>query len=562
MPCPLQQKVANQLQVCTFRQLKQIHAIIVTSSLHQNPQIRLKFLRRSTEFGDMDYPSLIFSQMGGFLIKDITLWNAMIRGYAYNGPQRDSISMFDEMPHRGLKPNKFTYPYVLNSCTRLGLFRLGQKVHCQIIKTGFQLVLSAAHALFSFYADTCDSSDMGFPKKEMLNNARRTLYGICGVPVELCNRFISGCVKFGDVKCAREFFDQMSERDVVSWNSMISGYAKAGDVANARGLFMQMPEKNVVSWTTMIKAYAAAGDLQTARKIFEMMPEKNLISWNCMISSYAQNKQFQDALRLFEHMRNQGVAADGFTFVSALSACSHLNALDSGRMVHSCITDWGNAAVIVGTALVEMYANCGDIDKAFTIFFKTGNKDVFCFNVMIKSLAVHGRVEDAVKIFYLMQERGLKPNDFTFTSVLFACSHGGFVEEGQNIFHSMDRQFRVSPKLEHYGCLVDLLCRRGQLEEALVLLKEMPFKPDVAIWGALLGGCKLRGDLKLAESITSRNADKLEPNESGVYVTVSNIHASAGQWLKAFNAREKMEEQNMWKTTGISNLVINGDTDL
>ncbi|KAL3521526.1 hypothetical protein ACH5RR_019675 [Cinchona calisaya] len=560
MSCPLQKKVANLLRVCNLKQLKQIHAFIITSSLvHQNPQIRLKFLRRSTEFGEMDYPGLIFFQMGGFLIKDITLWNAMIRGYVYNGPQWNAISLFDEMPQRGLKPNNFTYPYVLNTCTRLGLFGIGQKVHCQILKSGFELVFSVAYALFGFYVEMCDSFDMGFAEKRVLIDARRVFDGIGWMPIELCNRLISGYVKFGDVKCAREFFDEMDEKDVVSWNSMISGYADLGDIVNARDLFLQMLEKNVVSWTTMIKAYAAAGDLETARKFFEMMPEKNVVSWNCMISSYTKNGKFQDALHLYEQMHKESVVADGYTFVSALSACSHLNALEFGRWVHSSIRDWTNAAVIVGTALIEMYAKCGDIDKAFSIFIKSGNVDVFCFNVIIKSLAVHGRAEDAVKIFYLMQERGLKPNEFTFTSVLFACSHGGLIEDGKKIFLCMEIQFKISPKLEHYGCLVDLLCRRGQVKEALVVLKEMPFKPDVAIWGSLLGGCRLRGDLELAESIMSM-VDELESNESGVYVTVSNIHASAGQWLEVLRARKKMEDLSIWKKTGISNVVCNGDT--
>lgn len=506
----------------------------------------------------MDYPGLIFSQMGGFCNHEIALWNVMLRGYAHNGPQENCILMFDEMPQRGLKPNNFTYPYVLKPCSDLGLFRIGLKVHCQIIKVGFELVPSVARAIFYLYIQIADSSDIGSPKEKPVNDARRILVGMGLKPLELCNRTIFEYVKLGNVHSARELFDKLIERDVITWNLMISGYAKVGDIANARNLFKEVPEKNVITWTTMLKAYGDSGDLKTARELFEMIPEKNVISWNCMISSYTKNGKFQDSLNLFSQLHREGVEPDGYTYVSVLSACSHLGALEFGEWVHSLLKDWTNLEVIVWTAVIEMYAKCGDIDKAFSIFVKTGNKDLFCYNVMIKSLAIHGRTEASIKFFYLMQERKLKPNDFTFSSVLFACSHGGLVEEGQKIFKDMEKHFKVSPKLEHYGCVIDLLCRSGQLEEAVVILKEMPFKPDIAIWGALLGGCRVRGDLKLAEEVIAK-AGELESNESGVYVITSNIHAAAGQWLEALDARNKMEEKGICKGIGCSNLVYHRD---
>lgn len=556
MSWPLQIRVKNLLSKCTFKQLKQIQAFILTTSLQQNPLIRLYLLRRSTEFGEMEYPELIFSQMGGFCNQEITIWNAMIRGYAYNGPQQNCMLMYDEMPQRGLRPNNFTYPYVLNSCSDLGLFRIGIKVHCRIIKFGFEPALSVAGAIFHFYVKFVDSFDVGCTEKELVNDARRIFDGMCFGPVELWNRMISEYVKMGDIKNARELFEKSEVvRDTITWNLMVSGYAKTGDIENARYVFEGMPEKNVVSWTTMIKACGDAGDLNAARELFEMMPEKNVVSWNCMISAYTQNRNFQDALNLFSQMRRGSVIPDGYTYVSALSACSHLGALELGKWVHGSIRDWDKLEVIAWTALVEMYAKCGDIDTAFNIFIKTGNKDVFCYNVMIKSLAIHGRTGDAIRIFYLMQGMKLKPNEFTFSSVLFACSHGGSVEEGRKIFNSMEKEFKVYPKLEHYGCLMDLLCRSGQLEEALLVLKEMPFKPDIAIWGALLGGCKMRGDLNLAETVITK-AEELESDESGVYVILSSIHAAAGQWLEALDARVKMEQKSIWKRTGSSNLFL------
>ncbi|XP_057952563.1 pentatricopeptide repeat-containing protein At3g29230-like [Malania oleifera] len=560
MHCSLE-TISNILRQCTFKQLKQIHAFILCTSLHQHKTISLKLLRRSTEFGTMEYPNLVFAQMGGLLCTDTSLWNAMLRGFAFNGPVGKCLLLYDEMRQRGLKPNNYTYPYVINSCSEIGCFRIGEKVQCQIVKSGFESGLSVGTSLFNMYIKMLDSFEQGTVTSAKLDEARKIFDCMCIKPIELWNQMISQYGSLGNVKCARKLFEVMPERDVVSWNSMISSYVKVGDVANARDLFEQMPEKSVVSWTSMIGAYASSGDLYMAREFFERMPSRNVVSWNSIISGYSQQGKFAEALNLFIQMQSQGVIADGFTYVSVLSACSQSGALEFGKWVHYLIKDWSQmGVVIVGTSLIEMYANCGDVDKAFTIFIKIEMKDVFCWNVMIRSLAIHGRTEDALKNFFLMPKMGLKPNDYTFSNALFACSHGGMVENGRKIFDSMERDFGVSPKLKHFGCFIDLLSRNDHLEEAELLVKEMPFEPDSAIWGALLGGCRVRSDFKLAKELIEM-AEGMKARDSGLYVLLSNIYASRDQWPEAASAREKMEEKKIWKRAGLSSVIHVHDED-
>ncbi|GFP82208.1 pentatricopeptide repeat-containing protein at2g22410 mitochondrial [Phtheirospermum japonicum] len=335
---------------------------------------------------------------------------------------------------------------------------------------------------------------------------------------------------------------------------MIGKYANKGDVRNARELFDEMPERDVVSWNTMISAYAKVGDVKTARKLFDQMPDKNVVSWNCMMSIYNRIGEFELALDLFDRMQFENVMPDSFTFVAALTACSNTSNLESGKRVHYLIRDWPKMGVIVGTVLVEMYANCGDIDKAFTTFIKIGHKDVFCYNVMIKGLAVHGKAKDAIKIFRLMQKIGLKLNNHTYSSALFACSHGGLVNEGREIFTVLERSSSVGPNLGDYCTMIDLLCKNDRLEEAESLVNDMLVEPDIAVWGALLRGCQNRGDLKLAESII-RKAVELKSNEAGVHVLLSNIHASMDQWSDAHRIRKRMEEIGIWKRTGSSSII-------
>ncbi|KDP22290.1 hypothetical protein JCGZ_26121 [Jatropha curcas] len=489
--------------------------------------------------------------MGNDFDTEILLWNAMIRGYAFNGPSEKCLLMFDEMPQKELKPDNYTYPYVLNSCSELRNYRKGKRVHCQIIKSGYESNSAVAHSLFNMYIKMPSSLDFGWVGSCRLNDTRKIFDDMSMRPIEVWNRMIAEYVSFGDVRSARQLFEVMPERDAVSWNSIISGYVKVGEIENATELFDWMPDKNVISWTSMISAYADRGDLEAARKFFEKMPCRNVVSWNSMISSYTKHGKFVEALNLFVQMESIGVIPDGYTFVSVLSACSSLGDLEYGRYVHYLIGDFSQLEVMVGTALVEMYARCGDVDRSFAVFIKVANKDVFCWNVVIKSLAINGRTEDAIKVFFLMQKTGLKPNDFTFTSALFACSHGGLIEEGRRIFYSMEKEFKICPKVEHFGCVIDLLSRNGQLEEAWLLVNNMPFKPDIAIWGALLGGCRMRNELKLAEKVIQR-AIELEANESGVYVLLSNIYASVGQWQEALCARGNMEEKKIMKEAGSS----------
>lgn len=306
----------------------------------------------------------------------------------------------------------------------------------------------------------------------------------------------------------------------------------------------------------MVRGLADAGDLRMARQLFDEMPERNLVSWNCMLSSYTKTGRFKQAMDLFLQMQSHRISPDGFTLVAALSACAHLGALETGKQIHFHLIagNFLQYGAIVGTALIEMYAKCGDIESAFTIFIKTANKDAFCWNVMIKALAAHGRASDALRLFASMMKQKLQVNDFTFMSVLFACSHGGMVKEGRQIFESMERDFNIKPRIEHYGCLIDLLGRAGRVEEAYQIAKEMPFKPDILVWGALLGGCRNGNETALVGRVME-SIQEVNDNGSGVCAIISNMYAASSRWSDAQRTREKLRDRRIWKIAGLSSVV-------
>ncbi|XP_074584024.1 pentatricopeptide repeat-containing protein At1g09190-like [Curcuma longa] len=540
---------------CSFRHLDQIQGLLITSSLLRFPTLTSFLLRRATELGRMGYAERlfpVFSSLWHDAPPKVLLYNAMIRGYAYNGPHEVALDLFEEMLQREMKPNGFTYPYVVDSCTRLRDFGYGKKAHCQVIKGGFDAFASVAFPLLNFYIEV-ERSCLAVGS---LVDAQRIFDGLAVKTLGLWNKMISACISFGDLDSARKLFDEMPERDVVSWNSMLSGHVKAADLMRAVNFFRRMPIKNVVSWTLMLTAFCNAGDLRAARKLFDEMPERNVVSWNSMLSGYMHHGDFRQACDLFFRMHSQGVAPDRFTFSTALSACAHLGDLRTGKWIHfNLIGDRLQLEAIVGTSLIEMYAKCSDIDSAFRVFLKMIEKDVFCWNVMIKAFAAHGRIADSLKLFEKMIKDGLQLNDLTFMSVLFACSNGGLVQEGRRIFGSMEKGFGIKPRIEHYGCLIDMLSRNGQLEEAQTMIKNMPYEPDIAVWGALLGGCRARNDIKLAEE-TIEKVEELGTQEGGVYVLLSNMYATSSQYDEATKARTKMEEKSVHKVAGCSSVLV------
>lgn len=372
------------------------------------------------------------------------------------------------------------------------------------------------------------------------------------------NSLVDMYFKFGLPNVARLLFDEMTVRDIVSWNTLVAGYCSCGDVRAARGVFDQMEEKNFVSWSTMIAGYARSGDLVVARELFDGMPERNVVCWNAMIAGYSQNEKFSEAIELFRQMlRFGGVAPNDVSLVSVLSACAHLGALDLGRWIDGFIKRRAmELSLFVGNALSDMYAKCGCIADARQVFDRMRERDVISWSILISGLAMHGHADGAISAFNEMLEHEVKPNDITFMGVLSACTHAGLVDKGLEFFHLMKDKFAIVPKVEHYGCVVDLLSRAGRLDEAENLISSMEVTPNVIVWGALLGGCRIYKDIARGERVVSHILE-LDPDHSGSYVYLANVYASLGRLDDAASCRLKMRDNQVVKTPGCSWIEVN-----
>lgn len=348
------------------------------------------------------------------------------------------------------------------------------------------------------------------------------------------------------------------ERDCYIQHSLVHMYATFGDMKAARFIFKRMYSFDVASWTCMIAGYHKCGDVESARELFERMPEKNLVTWSTMISGYARNNRFDRAVELFWVLQAEGVVANEIVMVGVISSCAHLGALAMGEKAHEYVMRNNlSLNVVLGTAIVDMYARCGSVEKAIRVFEQLEEKDALCWTALIAGLAMHGYAEKAVQYFSEMVKEGIVPRDITFTAVLTACSHGGLVDRGLEIFESMERDHGVEPRLEHYGCMVDLLGRAGKLEEAEKFILEMPVEPNAPIWGALLGACRIHRNVEVGERV-GKILIQMKPEHSGYYVLLSNIYARTNKWKDVTVMRRLMKEKGVRKPPGYSLIEVDG----
>ncbi|PON59993.1 Tetratricopeptide-like helical domain containing protein [Trema orientale] len=350
--------------------------------------------------------------------------------------------------------------------------------------------------------------------------------------------------------------------DVFVQNSLINLYSACGFLSVARKLFDEMLKRDVVSWNSMIVAYLRSGGLGEALDLFRMMRSKNIVTWNSIITGFVQGGRPKEALEIFHEMQmvsSDMVRPDKFTIASVLAACAHLGAIDHGKWVHSYLNRSGlECDVVIGTALVDMYGKCGSVERAYKVFEGMSRKDTPAYTAMIAVLALHGFSKDAFDLFGEMEMSGVKPNHVTFVGLLSACSHGGLVEKGRWCFDVMKDVYSIEPQVHHYACLVDILSRAGLFDEAERVIGDMPVKPDVFVWGALLGGCQMHGKVELGERVAKYLID-LEPLNHAFYVNLCDIYAKSGRFEDVKNIRTLMKERGIKKeVAGCSMIEIDG----
>ncbi|XP_077210914.1 putative pentatricopeptide repeat-containing protein At3g05240 [Tasmannia lanceolata] len=505
--------VISLLERCSrMRELKEIHAFVIRNGLYENGFVmsRVFVFCVNSDSGSLDHAHSLFETIEE---PSLFLYNIMIRGYAdkgfpifavdfYNRIFRkglnlnclwdDAISVFRLMETMGVKPNHSTIVNALTACVGSGDLDMGRSIH--------------------------EKLDGDLVKHDVI---------IGTVLVDLY-------AKCGRIKFAHELFNDMFERNVVSWNVLVAGYSRVGRLEEAMRLFLKMEnagvkpnqmtmsillsvctqlkdvaigkwihylvEKNKLELTlelgnALIEFHTRLGNLTVAKGVFKRMPERDLFSWNSIIAGYANSKYAREALNLFSEMKVLGVQPSKEILLNVLSACGSFGAIGVGREINNFIERHEiELDVLLGTALLNMYAMCGCIDDARRVFSKLPEKSNFSWTAMIIGLAMHGNSKEALDLFLEMQRTDLAPDEITFIGVLMSCNYSGLVDEGYRYLDYMKKECKIEPNVEHYRHMVELLGRLGLLEQALSVVIEMHVNPNGAIWRALLDGCRLHGN--------------------------------------------------------------------
>ncbi|XP_049394381.1 pentatricopeptide repeat-containing protein At4g33990-like [Solanum stenotomum] len=496
---------------------------------------------------DMDTAWQLFNHTKG---KDIILWSAMASACVKSGEYVEAIELFREMQLCGVEPNYVSIVGIVPACASLGALSIGKEIHAYSIK-----VSSISH-------------------------------------VNIQNSLVDMYAKCGSLKASITVFRGIEKKDLVSWRSMIHGCVANGCFNEALSLFSEMRyccfelDEGVIREvigalsqldeikigqcfhsfalkqgflgcvsvvTALLHMYGGFGDIESARSLFDPLKSKDLVAWSTMIAAYAQSECPTNALDIYRQMQSANEKPNEIIYVSLIQACSSIAAEVIGEGVHAQVIKLGNTSnAFLISSLIDMYCRFGCISQGQAIFSECPNIDLICWSSMINGYGINGHGNEALQCFSDMLNSGIKPNDVVFVSVLSACSHCGLEYEGWNWFHAMEEQFGVTPKLAHYACMVDILSRQGNIEEAFEFVNNMPIEPDKRIWGTLLAGCrKTRVSVEISETI-SKQLIALDPENTSYFDILSNLYAEQGRWKDVKQLRQLKDEKNLKKEMGYS----------
>ncbi|GJU83661.1 pentatricopeptide repeat-containing protein [Tanacetum coccineum] len=540
----IQQNAYNQAQI--------LHKHLYDNGFRSNTHINTKLVTMYAKFGDMGNARKVFDEMRH---RNLVTWTRLVSGYVRNGCGEEGLRVFVKMRREGVKGNEFTYGSVVTACASLRWLRCGMGVQGCVFKSGFCGDVFVECALVEMYLR---------------------------------------CGKMEDAWCV---FDRMMVKDLVSWNSMIGGFASLGFCDDAFVMFRLMPRegrfrnqglgmtpdnftmasvlmasargKDVTNVTqlhafvlklgfesynslngSLINAYAKTGSLTSAHQIYDNMIEKDAISCTALITGYArEDSNTLNAVNIFIELRQILNNVDIVILCSMVNICANSALLSLGKQVHAlslkCLAFHD---VPMNNALIDMYSKSGEMIDACRVFNEMKVKSVISWTSLIAGYGKHGYGHNAVIVYKKMLNEGFEPNDITFLSLLFSCSHSGLITEGRECFNSMVSKYNILPQAKHYSCMVDLLARGGEIEEAYHLIQKMRMKPDASVWGAMLGACSVYGNVSIGE-VAAKNLFDLDPRKSVNYVVLANVYATAGLWDGVRDIRKfmKVKKRNLNK---------------
>ncbi|KAL6911453.1 hypothetical protein ACP4OV_000258 [Aristida adscensionis] len=410
--------------------------------------------------------------------------SAVVVALAHAGRHAEVVELFCRMQRYGVPVSRFVLPSVFRACAALRDCGLLRAVHGLVIKCAL-----------------CQHVVVG-------------------------TALVDGYVDFGLVDDAGKAFDEISEANVVSWSVIIGGYARSSWWGEAWDAFLAMQhsgvlpnvsvlvmaiqacgalgclvrgkqvhtmaivlgfERNATVWNCLIDMYGKCGDMSSCRRVFDTTVIRDQVSWNTIISSYVHFGLCEEALDMIVQMQECGFTVDRFTLGSGVAACAHLADIDSGRAFHAyLIRRRLDSDVIRGSALVDMYGKCGDMELARLVFDRMDERNYVTWDSLLSGYVENGLVDSALDIFRQMESANIKPNQHTFANLLRLCGDRRYKEYGRQIHaHAIKVINQMNVVLETE--LIDMYAKCGCIELSQLLFLRMNER-NLISWNTLLSG--------------------------------------------------------------------------
>ncbi|CAL5369850.1 unnamed protein product [Camellia sinensis] len=500
--------------------------------------------------GAMNTAASIFSKMS---TRTVASWNALIAGHLQMGRPLEALNLFFIMVQQNLEPDLITLANGILSCADLKYLNEGKSIHGYIIRTGLRVDIVATTALIDLYSK-CNS----------LTHARKIFNRMEAKDVISFNVMMAGYLQNGFACEAMNTFYEMVGTGIIpnlsTILSILSVFSDLKDVRQGRGvhgyIFRHGLDLHSEIANQVIYMYAKCGYIDSCGQVFDRTKYKDLVSWTSIMMGYVHHGRADKAIALFRLMQREKVTADSVTFLSLLQGFSQLGCLSLAKEVHCRIYRVSlELEMPVINSLITTYGKCGKLNIASALFEHMSERCLTSWNTMIAAYGMHGKCVEALKLFDRMKEEKVAPDEVTFTSLISACSHSGLVEQGLNIFRSMKEEYFLIPIEEHYGCMVDLLSRAGQIEEGYDLLNCLPLRQRTSALGALLAACRVHKNTQMGEVI-GRQLLNLEPDNPTAYGLLSNLYTEVGKWNDAASIRTMSKDRGLKKTPGYSLIEI------
>ncbi|XP_010248558.1 PREDICTED: pentatricopeptide repeat-containing protein At2g13600-like [Nelumbo nucifera] len=448
------------------------------------------------KFGRVD-DSMWYFERNPF--QNVVSWTAAISGFVQNGLNFDALKLFQEMLESGILPNEVTFTSLVRACTSLGDTGLGRSVFGLIVKTGFEHNIS------------------------------------------VCNSLITLHLRMGEVDLARMVFDQMEERDVVSWTASIDLYIKTGDLMEARRIFDEMPERNEVSWSMMIARYNQSGEAEEASKLFKRMVHNgfkpNISCLSSILSALASLEALLPGKSIHGHAIKVGIEKDvfiGSTLIDMYCKCGQT--LD-GRQAFDSISDRN---LVSWNSMVAGYSLNGQLEEAKELFEQIPKRNIVSWNTIVAGYVQNEHCEHVLEVFNEMLLSGEIPNQSTFSSVLRACASLASIEKGRNL-HGKIIKLGIQQDVFVGTALTDMYAKSGDIVSSKSVFNRMPEKNEIS-WAAMIQGLADNGfaedSLILFEEM--KRSARVAPTEL-VFLAVLFACAHCGLVDKGFQYFESME---------------------